>query len=518
MERFLIFFSKFIVILLLPLSVSFLGVTVVESKEIRDKDIDQLWNTVVKPVLRGEAYIPVVDVSDSDHRFFISDGTNRSAYHYQSNMMLFAKYAYRLEDSEKQKDILYGLKLLKKYVYELDLLRDKERKKEISLSSFFSNKNRSGKSNRSVIAFIKINDDGTTDPSRFIWNNISEKQIAGYISYVLMLLSEKEKLDGAEKELFDYWMDFLVHDYLIPHANGQIYGWHWSGAFPSVTERLQAKLRTPLPKKLTEKPSYSAILDSEWWLFATAAAVNHAIYNKGFESRYSESHLEIIQEFLNLGYLSFKKRLSGKDRFGYDYGKWKDRDSHRYSGYTENSFPHDMPALVDPDATWDMAHFQRMPWILLMLEKGDMEHFRYYQRLRKRLAQHFVEKILYFTDKGYPLLTTYINGVNGWYKVDQDARTGFGPGFRTYSFANGSWATLISFEEAIFNAYQKLLKAVVSDAEYETEYRIRYYGTIGYSALAGKGGLYGIKDRCGEHSLAYARLIMIEYFHLFFQK
>jgi hypothetical protein len=500
--------------MLLFLSVSFLGVTAIESKEIRDKDIDHLWDSFVKPVFRGEAHIPVVDVSHGNHRFSISDGTNRSAYHYQSNMMLFAEYAYRLKDKEKQEDVLYGLEILKNYVYELHSLREKERKKEVELSGFFRNKNRSGKTNRNVIAFKKINEDGTIDPNHFIWNNISEKQIAGYISYVLMLLSEKDNLCEFEKKLFNYWIDFLIYDYLIPHANGQIYGWHWAGAFPSVTERLHAKLRNPLPKKLAEKPSYSAILDSEWWLFATAAAVNHAIYNKDFVSRYPESHFEVIQKFLNLGYLSFKQRLSGKDPFAYDCGKWKDRDSHRYSGYTKNSFPRDMPAQIDPEATWDIAHFQRMPWILLMLEKGDREHSGYYQGLRERLAQQFVQKILYYNDKGYPLLTTYINGVNGWYKVDQDARTGFGPGSRTYSFVNGGWATLIPFELAIYDAYEKLLKAIVSDAGYETEYRIRCYGTIKYSALKGEGALHGISDRCGKGSLAEARLKMIEYFHL----
>ncbi|MDB4665068.1 fibronectin type III domain-containing protein [Verrucomicrobia bacterium] len=492
-------FRNHVVILALMLWWGHLGSVLCE------ESVERLWSTVVHDVLIGEGVLPLID-SEPDKWYTLKEGSYRGPYHYQDSCMIFTLAACRLDRADWKQDVVTGLQCVRQLMEPLHQLRTKHDSGSIILDDHFLLENRSGPSDKRVFAFQRMDEEGRL--VRY-WNDITEKQISGYIGFAICQLAQAGKDENTTTLLVDL-CDYLVREYLYM-LDTEIEGWHWGGAFPTTIDRLEQKLTLPLSPKLQEKIYYSAILDAEWWIMASAAYAVRAIELLGLNSRYPIEVQSSLRRILELTRLSFAQRTKGAPYFEYDLGAWNGRPEYDWAKRLEEDFPNnDTPPVFFDQATIDTSHFRRMPWVLLALEEGDKNNHRFYRQLRENLAKQFSERILYFRDERYPMISNYPTGHNGWYSLKFDRGWGYGPGALSYSLIQGSWASLGEFGHTnIRDCYNNILDIVTSNDEEDIKFRTNYYGKITYP-VEGKGNLLSELDTSGPGSLAEARLRIIE--------
>ena len=453
----------------------------------------------VTSIIEGNGSIPSID-SYPNTSYSLNDGTYRSMYHYQSTCMALALYAFRSNNESLKYSILKGLNLLNGRLKSLSDLRIHASFYN-KIDSYFTDSLFTGTNDKQI--FCYVNED---NPTSIHHHDITTNQITAYIAFTLCLFSEEKKILPSSN-LYNL-LNYLVIDYLWMHST-EIYAWHWNGNFKNKLDRLNYKLLDPSKQLKFTKRYHSAILDSEWWFFAIAGYTKTIIKNLNFEHKFHKKYLENIDYILKLAKQVFNKRLTFNEYFYFDSGRWSDREQGDYAwqSYTKEIFPAiNTPPSPTPDVMLDTAHFHRMPWVLLALRDSDLNNFDFYERLLKRLADHFIEKVLFYDKKfNFPLVSTFFDGSNGWYKFNFKEKWGFRPGSGSYSLMDCSWLLLLNYNNNISKVYTKLQEAMSSDKDSVVNFRTKYYGKINHP-FNGKFLLHGDLDISDTNSLNYFRV------------
>lgn len=162
--------------------------------------------------------------------------------------------------------------------------------------------------------------------------------------------------------------------------------------------------------------------------------------------------------------------------FAFDNGLYRDYKDHRFADYDEMTFPaENLRVKPSKDATWDVSHARRFLFIFKALEKAAPAAglTLNYSSFIQGLAHQFYHVI--YADTVRHLFANYINGDNGWYRVNYH---GEGFGFPPYSMSQaaleGGWFFLGEYYPPI----AELGNRIWNDFNVDPEVYNRYYGVV----------------------------------------
>jgi len=298
---------------------------------------------------------------------------------------------------------------------------------------------------------------------------------------------------GAMRTALDSVLTFLVRDkvrfYWI-----EMPAWHWSRPFQNMRERVAVKLDDRDPR-VRQPPWYGAILDHELLLFAIAADVRAAVRaDASLGAGISRDDAAMLEEIWGETLRTLRTRVTSRDGQGFlfDYGRWTVNTNYVYAGCETRSPMPAAPCPVDSVAP-DASHARRWPWWLRSMQQSvaptsaDAGTIRQYQR---RLAHQFASAVLYTDSAGRPLLRNYMDGRDGWYRLERTSarRSGQGPSSMSGVMRYGSWALLSPLEPRIRAASRRFCAVLVSTDPADVAFRTRYYGSASASPdMAGLG-------------------------------
>ncbi len=162
--------------------------------------------------------------------------------------------------------------------------------------------------------------------------------------------------------------------------------------------------------------------------------------------------------------------------FAFDNGYYRDYKDHRYALYSAPEFPLDnLKVKPSPDAAWDVSHARRFIFVFNALQQSKEQAGLTldYERCLHALARQFYHVI--YTDTVRHLFANYLNGDNGWHRVNYH---GAGFGHPPYSMSKaaleGGWFFLGSRYPPIAALGRDLLRQFRENPEIYN----RYYGVI----------------------------------------
>ncbi len=253
---------------------------------------------------------------------------------------------------------------------------------------------------------------------------------------------------------------------------------------------------------------HKRVADYDLWIIASTAELLGSAFNDSFVRQYldkkapgvSSSYLYLMKRYLKLGIRLVKQRTEVNIpgfRFIFDRGTMRDHPDYLYARFFEEA----TRAVITPDgsvcflprllsdsekdlykdvnATFDIGHGMRLPFVYLSLYrfKGIVkENFPDYQ-VMKALGAQFYEKV-YNRSSSKPLFKVYLNGVNGWYRVDYAGRVGYGigPWKLSHVVFYGSYTQLIPFEPRLKKITRSLANMAMDDKR--KNFRLAYYDKV----------------------------------------
>lgn len=309
--------------------------------------------------------------------------------------------------------------------------------------------------------------------------------------------------------------------YFTPIVTNHLYRWQyyqsvkwWSNSFiPSCShyQRLNILYSGRYGSRILSL-SRKAVGDYDLWLIASTAELLGSALNDSFVCRYlerkvpgrGESYLHLMKKYLKLGVRLVRQRTEVNIpgfRFIFDRGSRKDHPDYLYAKFFDEAtrtveMPDGsvrfLPRLLsnsdrdlykDVNATFDIGHGTRLPLVFLSLYRNKKlvkENFPDYQ-VMKALGAQFYEKV-YNRSSSKPLFKNYLNGVNGWYRVDYAGRLGYGigPWELTHVAFYGYYTLLIPFEPRLKKVTRSLANMAMD--EEKKDFILAYYSKICDSA------------------------------------
>ena len=125
---------------------------------------------------------------------------------------------------------------------------------------------------------------------------------------------------------------------------------------------------------------------------------------------------------------------------GFDLGVWRDHPDHAYSAYEGSDYPSSSVAGAIPDGQWDVSHARRFVQVFDTLSRhsdivsSDAFDQDFLEALTAQLLYGAFEG-----DLAWPRLNNFMDGGNGWYRVNLEAGTGYGPNDLTNTLVNGGY-------------------------------------------------------------------------------
>lgn len=210
-----------------------------------------------------------------------------------------------------------------------------------------------------------------------------------------------------------------------------------------VVEMLAAHKREPLLVPL-DKPRRNEYMDYAAWGI------------RFMRSRLTESAL---QDFDG-------KPVKG---WNFDLGAWDAHSDYAYAGYTGESFPTKQDKKAPVQAGWDISHARRLVHVLETLHNNREVTGQSFPTHEDMIR--FANQLLYGVfnrDFQKPLFANFMNGANGWYRVDYAGRKDFG--YRPYGLSNsfatggyGLWARYNPDMKRVTAALWDMLRQVAAD-------------------------------------------------------
>jgi hypothetical protein len=125
------------------------------------------------------------------------------------------------------------------------------------------------------------------------------------------------------------------------------------------------------------------------------------------------------------------------------------------------------------------------------------EAYNYWRNLLFKLGEQFFGKVVVLSNDGV-LLNNYMDGGNGWYRVNDN--WGYGPYTLSNTAIRGGWSILSDFYPDVSIFVKELCDLVMSTDSEKIEFRTLYYGERDYSMPVDEAGLRSI-DLLGSNTI-----------------
>lgn len=425
-----------------------------------------------------------------------------SLYDFQTKMMFVVNALFNLNRTDEIDELLSALIVRIKKLPRLKDLRTLESEGLINLSEELSSFDKTGDGERRVFP--------TKDPAGTVYDDkLSILQFSYLLSFIAkqIVLSKEQFYSETEMLFLNEVVPFLANEILFQYYFASEAWWYKKagGYYPNMQALLRAKLFSD--PKLVGRSYFSAITDFELFAFAIASDLqfidNHLLsllsdFNVQDGSDFFMMDKGKIRSVLQDCLDTFNERLANDDYFIFDRGVWDDHPDHAYEFYFGSQYP---DAQYPPhDGSWDTSHFHRFPWWLNSYRDAynkDDERYLYYEELIQRLSAQFVKYVWIQTDDG-PLLTNYMAGTNGWYRVKSN--WGYGPFTLSNTAINGSWYILARSSDEICH-FNNAMQAMINSTDPNViRHRTKFFGGRDYSQRLNGRGLRSV-DLLGEESL-----------------
>lgn len=173
----------------------------------------------------------------------------------------------------------------------------------------------------------------------------------------------------------------------------------------------------------------------------------------------------------------------------FDLGAWDDHPDYAYTGYSGETFPQANDTARAKNVGWDISHARRFVHVFESLHEN-----------RKAVGQTFPDdevmtklsnQVAYGTfnrDFEKPLFTNFMDGTNGWYRVNYSGRIGFAyaPYDQSISLITGGYCFWSKYNPDLKRLRNALWAMIFSQDPGIIQHRQSHYGVlyIGYERTA----------------------------------
>ena len=235
-------------------------------------------------------------------------------------------------------------------------------------------------------------------------------------------------------------------------------------------------------------PEYcNAITDTDMWILAGVIEMLAAHKREPVRVPIDKPRRKEYLDYAALGIRFIRSRLTenalkdfdGKPVKGwnFDLGAWDTHSGYGYAGYTGETFPTKKDKQAPVQAGWDISHARRLVHVLETLHNNRKVTGQSFPT-REDLIR-FANQLLYGVfnrDFKKPLFTNFMDGTNGWYRVNYAGRKnfGYGPYHLSNSVATGGyglWAKYNPDIKRVTDALWDMLRQVAADVPAEVSGR-----------------------------------------------
>lgn len=277
----------------------------------------------------------------------------------------------------------------------------------------------------------------------------------------------------------------LHHHYrrwIIAERTFRLSGWGCARGTYTHREFLRMKAERKFRFKRTICP---VVNDIDLFIIAGVAQVVAAYHQAPEQVPISSEDLSIYKAYLSEAESLLKSRIELRpihtaqgilEGFAFDNGLYRDNKDHRWALYNGAAFP---PSSLKPktptDASWDLSHARRFFFVFNALDqaKEGAGLTLDYQRYLDALAHQFCHVV--YADTVRHLFSNYLNGDNGWYRVDYHGK---GFGYPPYSMSQaaleGGWFFLGDRYQPIQTLGTRLWEVFHENPQYYNQ----YYGVL----------------------------------------
>ncbi|UYN97234.1 MAG: hypothetical protein KIT25_10000 [Enhydrobacter sp.] len=144
----------------------------------------------------------------------------------------------------------------------------------------------------------------------------------------------------------------------------------------------------------------------------------------------------------------------------FDPATWASHPDFVYVGNDSPAFPA-LPVSAGIRVGWDFAHGVRIAWTALALAEHGLDHGFDWARFADAFAGQVAHRVL--DDKAdVPRFRNYLDGSNGWYRVNPVAGTGIPPFGLSRAFLAAPWAHLGARDDRLVKATRVMWKALAA--------------------------------------------------------
>jgi hypothetical protein len=264
-------------------------------------------------------------------------------------------------------------------------------------------------------------------------------------------LQHNDFLDEKVLEEYNEEYIFLIDSIILPFWYDYP-AWHWAKKYSSMEDRITAKIEKK-DSEILKYHYYTAFTDEDG--FSCAITSDLLYINRQFSNKLS---IDLnITELEKLKHIRDKcteyikqKTILEKNNFHFGLGDWSDHPSYDHAGCDGSIYPKN--TCIDETIESDTSHFYRFPWWIKSMKDGYKIYSKdnlYFISWLKEFSIHFEKKILVKKENTY-LLNNYINGTNGWFRVNYHKEyENFGYGAYELSLisALGAYYTLAEYNK-----------------------------------------------------------------------
>lgn len=297
------------------------------------------------------------------------------------------------------------------------------------------------------------------------YKSYANKEIILYSSQFIYLLSRTSRIitdlpnnqqSEKMKEFLEKYSPVIINDHLHKWINeGKLFEVSSWGCQDKNYYNHRQFLEKKLSRSLGNSPTYcNVVRDVDLFIIASSAEILAADKNSQLINLTAGQKQELLEE-VDIGSRLIVSRLkeinirdfSNKPVIGlvFDPGEWRDYKDYLYAGYTGESFPNENDKKTVEDLGWDLSHGRRFVWIFNSLYESRQVTDQNFPD--SSILEKFANMIAYKVFNGnysQPLFANFLNGSNGWYRVNYSQRVGFayGPSDLSISFPTGGYSFL----------------------------------------------------------------------------
>ncbi len=267
-----------------------------------------------------------------------------------------------------------------------------------------------------------------------------------------------DKRDSVAKEFSDKYSNVAtahIRRWVLKegsnHGVFQMRGWDCnSGTFSHIEYLTHLKARHFGTSHFPSFKNYSycnVVLDSDLFILASVMHILAAKKISSFKYDLPQSALTQLNEYLILGAELFKSRISRNSAtnfigetvptVNFDLGSFDDYKDYEYAGDTNSSFPGWVTPSISSQRSpkpsvnvgWDISHARRFVLFLFSLREFGVNQGIISNDELSEIENGMANQLAYVVfNRSYefPAFANYMDGTNGWFRVNYSNRSGFG--------------------------------------------------------------------------------------------